>query len=142
MNPRFQDWQIFLGEAVAAADRMPFAWGTNDCCLFVADCIRAMTGTDLGASFRGKYDDPASAMALIAFATDGGGVEQLVEQLCRENDMGEVEVAYAQRGDIALHDVEAGPAAGIIYGDGALYLSEALGLVAVPRASIRRAWRV
>lgn len=142
MTPRFQDWQIFLGEAIAAADRIPFAWGTNDCCLFVADCIRAMTGTDLGAGFRGKYEDPAGAMTLIAFATDGGGVEQLIEQLCRENCMDEVEVAYAQRGDIALHDIETGPAAGIIYGDGALYLSETLGLVPVARAAIRRTWRV
>jgi hypothetical protein len=140
---RFESWQIDMGNAIEKADATPFAWGTNDCCLFVCDVILAMTGTDLGEGFRGKYDTKEGADALVAFATDGGGLEEFVEQICRANDMPEVEVNFAWRGDIALHDTSDGPCLGIIDGEGAAYLTEKHGLLFLPaRTGISRTWRV
>ena len=66
---------------------MDFAWGTNDCCLFVCDVILAMTGTDLGEDYRGEYSTAEEAAALISEATGGGGVEELAEQICAANEM-------------------------------------------------------
>src|SRR6185437_11886108 len=54
--------------------QVPFAWGVNDCCLFPADAIHAMTGVDIAAGFRGKYHDQAGAFALIRSVTGGSTV--------------------------------------------------------------------
>jgi Domain of unknown function (DUF6950) len=142
MIVRKQSWDIDMGGAIEAAAARPFAWGTNDCSLFACDVVLAMTGTDLGADFRGKYDSRESAAEIIAFATDGGDLEALVEQICVENQIPEVDVAFAWRGDIALHDTSEGPCLGIIDLEGGRYLTENHGLRIVPRDAIRRTWRV
>lgn len=142
MITRGQNWQIDMANAIVAAGTMPFAWGTNDCCLFVCDVILAMTGVDLGTDYRGKYTTAEEAAALISEATGGGGVEELAEQICAANDMPEVEVNFAQRGDVALHDTDIGPCLGIVDHEGGTYLSESHGLLYLPRSDIRRAWRV
>src|ERR1700743_3011421 len=49
----------------------PFAWGKQDCCLFAADGVQAITGVDIAEDFRGKYTDQASAFALIESITGG-----------------------------------------------------------------------
>ena len=54
----------------------------------------------------------------------------------------EVEVNFAQRGDVALHDTDIGPCLGITDHEGGTYLSEKHGLIYLDRAAIRRAWRV
>ena len=54
--------------------RRPFAWGVNDCALFAADGIRAITGVDIAADFRGKYSDEAGAMAAVKEVAGGSTV--------------------------------------------------------------------
>ncbi|MBK5203845.1 MAG: hypothetical protein JJD98_00100 [Polaromonas sp.] len=44
---RKHDWQLCLEAFVRERKSLPFAWGTNDCAIFAADCVRAMTGTDV-----------------------------------------------------------------------------------------------
>lgn len=44
---------------------MPFEWGKNDCCLFAADAVHAMTGQDFGAEARGTYSDARRAGLLM-----------------------------------------------------------------------------
>lgn len=44
---------------------MPFAWGVNDCCLFAADAVIALTGDDVAADVRGTYSDALGAGRLI-----------------------------------------------------------------------------
>ena len=43
---RLPDWQLRLEAFVNARRSTPFAWGTNDCGIFAADCVLALTGTD------------------------------------------------------------------------------------------------
>ncbi len=57
-----------------ARARAPFVWGANDCALFAADAIEAMTGVDIASDFRGRYHDEASAQALIHSITGGSTV--------------------------------------------------------------------
>lgn len=44
---RKHDWQLCLETFLRERRAMPFAWGTNDCAIFAADCVLAMTGTDV-----------------------------------------------------------------------------------------------
>jgi hypothetical protein len=138
---RSQDWQLALAAELEAAETMAFQWGSHDCCLFACDVIRAMTGVDLGADFRGKYDDAAGAAEVIAEATGGKGLDVLIAQICAANDMPEIAPAFAWRGDVCLFDTDLGPAVGIIAGSEAAYLSPD-GLVMVPVEKLRTAWRV
>lgn len=57
---RVEDWPERLAAFIEQRRKMPFAWGSNDCALFAADAVCAITGVDLGEPFRGRYDDEAS----------------------------------------------------------------------------------
>src|SRR5690242_8272988 len=64
---RYQDWPERLAAFVATMRDRPFAWGSWDCCLFVAAAIKEMTGVDFGEPFRATgYNDEASAYAIVA----------------------------------------------------------------------------
>ena len=45
-------------------------WGENDCCLFTANWMRAVTGIDGGAPWRGRYHTEDECLALLD--RDGG----------------------------------------------------------------------
>ena len=49
------DWSEKLAAYLLQAQAHEFAYGRMDCCLFVANGVRAMTGFDLMAAFRGRY---------------------------------------------------------------------------------------
>jgi len=61
--------QRALHDFLLARAAVPFAWGSNDCCLFPADAILAGTGVDLADDFRGRYTTKAEAFALIKTVT-------------------------------------------------------------------------
>jgi hypothetical protein len=52
---RLIGWRTALYEAIDAHRPYPFEWGAHDCALLTADCIKAVTGLDLAAPFRGRY---------------------------------------------------------------------------------------
>lgn len=58
---RLIDWQVRLSTLAQERSDRPFEWGANDCCLFAADAVLAMTGRDYAAGFRG-YNSAAGAM--------------------------------------------------------------------------------
>jgi len=77
--------------------RLP--WGTNDCALFAANAILAITGTDIASDFRGKYSDEAGAFALIKSVTGGTTVADAAAWCAAKHGL--VELAHplqAQRG--------------------------------------------
>ena len=105
---RLANWPQILAQEIEAARTRPFAWGSADCALFVADVVLAMTGHDYAADLRG-YTGRAGAMERIA---DAGSLEQLVAGLLGEpwpvNSIG--------RGDVVLIDTPKGEALGICLG--------------------------
>lgn len=44
--PRLHDWPLRLDAFLRQRRAVPFAWGAQDCALFVADAVQAMTGQD------------------------------------------------------------------------------------------------
>jgi len=70
---RFLDWQLRLSALARERAGQKFEWGTNDCCLFAADAVLAMTGIDHAEAFRG-YDSAAGALRHIEA---GGGLQAI-----------------------------------------------------------------
>ena len=44
---RLPDWPLRLEALLADRQQQPFAWGSQDCALFAADCVQALTGVDV-----------------------------------------------------------------------------------------------
>ncbi len=103
------DKAALLARFIEERRRMPFAWGSNDCCLFAADWVLASTGRDLAAEYRGQY---ATALGALRFVQSAGGVEGLVERAGGRR----VDEKLARRGDIIARDVGNGTGLGVCIG--------------------------
>lgn len=92
---RLPDWQPRLYAFLESRRQAAFSWGTNDCCLFCADAVMAMTGEDPASALRGSYADEAGALAILA---EHGGIDGLVTFILGE-PMGAL---CGRTGDVAL----------------------------------------
>ncbi|MCR5864645.1 DUF6950 family protein [Aquincola sp. J276] len=137
MTTRLRDWQGRLGACLAERWARPFEWGVQDCCLFAADCVAAVTGEDPAADLRGQY---ASAVAALRLQQALGGPEAIAASRLGA----EVPVLMAQVGDVGITDgVEGNDLPALVVCGGAHWIGPgAAGLVAVPVGSVRKAWRV
>jgi len=131
-------------EFLLARARMPFAWGSNDCALFAADGICAMTGIDIAAAFRGQYDDETSAAAAIARIAGGSTVADAAAWCAAQHGLGEwPHRLRAQRGDLVVFENGGRLIAGLVHLSGAHLVSVSeSGLVRVPVSRIQRSWHV
>ena len=115
--------------------RVPFT-EENNCALFMADCVAAMTGVDLAADYRGKFKSLAEAIILLRKA----GYADLCEFLTQHLD--EIPPALARAGDVMAFPTEqTGWAGGIVNGERVTVMSEA-GLGTVSRDLAARAFRI
>ncbi|GAB6125035.1 DUF6950 family protein [Humidesulfovibrio idahonensis] len=141
---RVSDWPARLAHVVEAERLRPFDWGTADCCLFVGDCILAMTGIDPASEFRGRYMTARGAQRCLRRYC-GGGVEALAEKIAAEYRMPEILPKMAQRGDAVLLRTPECPPEGKSVGIcvGVLMAAQGpQGLTMVPVERVLRAWRV
>lgn len=103
---RFPDWPARLEAFLFANADRKFKYGEWDCCLFVADAIHAMTGTDLAVGFRG-YGKRSEGLGYGAYT-----VRSIVKAVTALYRMPEVEPVRASRGDMVLirrpHDFSLG----------------------------------
>jgi len=145
---RVADWTARLHAVIEAASVRPFAWGAHDCCVFAADCVRAITGSDPMAELRGAYDDARGAARLLAERDLRG---RLLDALGYP-----IPVALAQRGDVVIvthlrivregvvlldETAEGREAAGICLGEKSAFAAES-GLAMLPTLACAAAWRV
>lgn len=139
---RYSNWPARLGRFLDEVCQQEFKWGEHDCALFACGCIEAMTGIDLARDFRGEYNTRAgAARAMRQFA--GKGLEAVVEKRTAAYGMREVDVRFAQRGDVVLLETKLGPALGIVHLNGvAAVFAAPEGLTFVHTHACRRAWRV
>lgn len=135
-KPRLEDWPERLAALVEARREAPFAWGQNDCALFMADAVAAVTGADPAAAFRG-YTTEAEAEAVIAEE----GLEGVVARALAEFGCGDCPPGLAQRGDVALALLGNQPTMVVVLGE-VLAGPGPRGLVFLPPARILRAWSV
>lgn len=98
MTQRHRDWQSRLQACLAERRLRAFEWGRHDCCLFVCDCIEAMTGHDPAADVRG-YSTEREAARLVKKL---GGMRGIAGSRFGE----EVPVLMAQVGDVGLIEIE------------------------------------
>ncbi len=62
---RLPDWRMRLHEYLADEAARKFEWGVSDCAIFAAGAIKAMTGHDPAAQWRGRYKSMADGLRLI-----------------------------------------------------------------------------
>ncbi len=65
MLERLPDWEFRLAEYLRWARRQPFSYGTFDCALFAAGAVKATTGYDGAAEFRGHYRTMAGSVRAL-----------------------------------------------------------------------------
>jgi hypothetical protein len=96
---RVRQWQSQLDALLSERASSPFVWGQNDCCIFAADVVAALTGTDPAADLRGTYSTQEEAHALLA---ERGGIGGIVTQMLGDP----VPRLMARVGDLGLvtHD--------------------------------------
>jgi hypothetical protein len=92
---RLVDWQLRYAAFMQERAAMPFAWGVNDCALFAADCVLAITGRDPAAALRGTYDDALGAARRIE---ELGGLQAAASAALGEP----VAPGFASVGDVVL----------------------------------------
>ena len=106
---RHDNWPALLAGFIEERRAMPFAWGSNDCCLFAADWVRRACGVDIAEQFRGKY---FSAIGAHRFVAEAGGVENLIERAGASR----LPAMMARRGDLVSMDNGDGVALGVCLG--------------------------
>ena len=68
-----------LTNFLAENGELPWAWGSVDCCMVLADWAQANGHGDLLAQYRGFYDDEAGCLAIVV---ERGGLLPIVGDGC------------------------------------------------------------
>ena len=105
---RLPDWRLRFDALITDRLRAPFAWGSNDCVLFAADNVLAITGVDLADGFRAHTNARGAAKALRRH----GGLAALVERALGPS----CHATAATQGDVVMVLMGAGMGDGV--GDG------------------------
>jgi len=131
---RVDNWVLRYAEFMSERQSAPFVWGSNDCCLFAADCVQAITGTDLAAAWRGQY---SSALQAARFLEEGGGLEAVATQALGTP----VLPSYASVGDVVLFENAGRLLLGICNGELA-FGPGAAGVEPLDMSTALKAWKV
>lgn len=125
-----------------ARAKVDFQWGTNDCALFAADGIEAITGIDIAEDFRGKYIDEAGALAAIKSVAGGSSIADAAAYCAEKHAMKEwPKPLFAQRGDLVVFENGANLIAGLVHLSGRHVVTVGPeGLYRFCITSVKRAW--
>ncbi len=132
---RHTDWQARLIAFIDQCKRTPFSYGKNDCALFAAGAVKAMTGADPAKGFRGKYSTFSGGLKLLSKHGHKDHIAMTASMLT------EIPVAQAQAGDIAVVPGEDGDALGVVQGEW-IYILTVQGLALLDLLRAKRAFRV
>lgn len=135
MVKRLEGWPLKLSAFLRDRQFMPFEWGKNDCLMFPADAVLAITGFDPAAEWRG-YSTQEEAEKLLKEL----GVTGLITKGL--GFKGHREILKAKRGDVAMMKLPSGVTGGIVDDTGkriAVPLADNNTLVRIP---LKMAWRI
>jgi hypothetical protein len=139
---RRPDWQSRFHRFLEASLSRSFAYGTNDCCLWVADAVLELTGTDIAATFRGRYSSRTEAARVAQDFAGRRSLAALMEKVGAQYGLIPVSVSFAQRGDIVLVQRARGNSLGLLALDGRTIVAAArTGFLRLPLARAEMAWR-
>lgn len=130
---RTPDWVECMWEVIDAHEYAEFAWGVNDCCIFAARCVDAMTGTLHEIDLSEAYSDEASALAYIA--AHGSLADALTHHL------GEPVGGRALRGDVVMCANGGTPCVGVCVGATVACMGEN-SMAYLPRSDITQRWAI
>jgi hypothetical protein len=135
---RLPDWPLRLEAFVAERQAQPFAWGVQDCALFAADAVKALTGVDVAPPALRQH---RSARAALRSLQAHGGLHGIAQAALGTP----IAPALATVGDVLLvcthHDDSAHAMLALCNGSTALAPGPQ-GLVSVSLHSAVHAWRV
>lgn len=131
---RLPDWPRRFVDFLEARAGAVFSWGANDCVLFSADCVVAVTGIDPLTHLRGRWADGHGAARALRQA---GGLHAAVTSVLGAPLP---TPALAQRADVLLIETEYQFLA-VCDGDRWACPSGG-GLLRGPMAEATHAWRV
>jgi len=134
---RHQYWEDALRTYLDRVEWDAFKWGTHDCALFAADCIKAQTGVDPAEVYRGTYSSARGAAEALRLHGAGTLLKTvkswLGEPIC---------IHHAKRGDIMMRDAKT---TGVCVGQYSYFVGVEQGfdrLTILPTASCRYAFSV
>lgn len=142
---RLEHWATrSLHDFLKSTMHTPFAWGSNDCALFAANGIKAMTNTDIAFEFRGKYTTKIGALKAIKTITGGTTPEDAVAYCANKFGLKErIHPLMAQRGDLVVFDNAGEVIAGLVHLNGRSVVSVSdKGTVILPITCVTRSWSV
>jgi len=130
---RINGWEMRLDSLLNSRRMAPFQWGLQDCVLFAADAVLAITGVDHAAGFRGM-----SAKSSYRYLRAHGGIEALASRVlgCPSAP------GDAREGDIVLMRVGKRHALAVCMGPKLAVGPTALGLAWLPMEDDLTSWRV
>lgn len=107
---RLDDWQPRLIEYIDRVSQMPFRPGRNDCIIFSAGAVEAMTGKNPAAEHLGTYRSLSEGDRLL----EGLGFKSHVDAVASMFD--EIPPLLASPGDLAVVECDLGLSVGIVQG--------------------------
>lgn len=128
---RISCWEDALYDYMDMKRHEPFEYGVNDCCMFAAGAVEAITGEDPIPEFRGKYDSLKTSLQVIK-DIGAGTLEATMD-----GKFPEVEIGHAQRGDLAFFD----GSVGVVMGGFAYFVSDD-GVERINRSLWDKCWGV
>jgi hypothetical protein len=128
---RIISWEDALVNYIAIKRNEPFEYGINDCCMFAAGAVEAITGQDPMSEFRGQYDSLKTSLKVIK-EIGAGTLEATMD-----SKFPEVAIGHAQRGDLAFFD----DSVGVVMGGFAYFVSDD-GLERINRSLWDKCWGV
>jgi hypothetical protein len=130
---RLHDWQMRFAEFARGRRNEPFAWGSNDCCLFAADAVIAITGDDPAKDLRGY----STALQAARIVKAHGGMAAFASSRLGP----QISPLMANVGDVVLVDIDGRDALGVCNGMSILGPGPS-GLVAHGIGFAKAAWRI
>lgn len=131
---RPNDWQSRLAAVMLERQAKPFAWGSNDCVTFSADCVLAATGVDRIADVRTAWRDDRQAMRMLAEL--GGLIAAVSDRLGPPMSS----PAMAQPGDVGI-SMQSGREALCVCGGVNWHMPAEQGLATLTVDQVVMAWR-
>lgn len=128
-------WRLLFDAFIYSRLRVPFAWGTNDCATFAADCVLACTGRDVAPPGLRGY---RTALQADRAVRRHGGLAAIATAALGEP----IIVADAFEGDVALLRVGKRMALGIVNAHGGAWGPAPGGLASQPMSTAKLCWRV
>jgi len=130
---RYDDWLPRFNTFIKGRSGVPFSWGKQDCCLFAADGVYAVTGIDFASELRG-YTTAREALRILA---SRGNCKGLANAALGPPTSWKL----ARRGDVVLHMVGRRQALGLCAGD-VFAAPGPHGLEFLPMSAVLIAWNV